>query len=279
MFQSEFIQNLLLLLVWNMGELLVFGTVMVLLQIVLFAHQGQKLWDRSSAIDISYSFILAFCTPFFYLLPIAIVDRLVQLNPTLATLPERLSDGIPLLVQVLIAVFIIDFIGYWRHRLMHTRWLWPIHAIHHSSKRMDWLSTERFHVLNYFVTLTINVVPTQLLFGPEVALLGAFLRRLYNFLIHANVRMDYGILGYLFVSPRFHHWHHSVDTAAANKNYCTFFSCIDRVFGTFYLPENKRYPDAVGEGEHIRENLVVQFMHPFKVWLSWFKTIGGKAGY
>jgi sterol desaturase/sphingolipid hydroxylase (fatty acid hydroxylase superfamily) len=268
MIQNEFIQKLLYLLIWNAGELIVFGLMMILLQVFLSAHKEQKMWDRSSVIDISYSFILAFCTPFFYLVPISIVDSLVQQNPTLASFPSQLSEGIPLLLQVLIAVFIIDFIGYWRHRMMHTKWLWPIHAIHHCSKRLDWLSNERFHFLNYFITLTINVVPTQLLFGPEVALLGALLRRLYNFVIHTNVRMDYGIASYIFVSPRFHHWHHSADEIVADKNYCTFFSCIDWMFGTYYLPGDKRYPDTIGERDHIKENLIVQLLHPFKVWKS-----------
>lgn len=266
--QNEFVQNLLYLLVFNAGELLVFGSMMLLLQMFLVAYRGQKFWDRSSVIDISYSFILAFCTPFFYLIPISIVEQLVQLSPALETLPERLSSGVPFVVQLLIALFIIDFIGYWRHRMMHSRWLWPIHAVHHCSKRLDWLSTERFHVLNYAITLTINTIPTQLLFGPEVALLGAMLRRFYNFLIHANVRMDFGIANYVFVSPRFHHWHHSVDKEAADKNYCTFFSFIDWTFGTFYLPGDKRYPDAIGERDNIKESLVAQFLHPFKVWKS-----------
>ena len=112
-------------------------------------------------------------------------------------------------------------------------------------------------------------MPSQLLFGLEAALLAAFLRRFYNFFIHANIRLDYGVAGYVFVSPLFHHWHHSKDELAANKNYCTFFSCIDWIFGTFYLPESRRYPDVVGEKDNIKENVTAQFMHPFKVLLSW----------
>ena len=267
--ENEFIQNLLRTLTWNAGELLFFGLIMLLLQALLHVYQKQKTWDRSSVIDLTYSFFLAFCTPFFYIVPIAIVDSLVQQSPSLITLPARLSGDLPLLLQLFIALFIVDFISYWRHRIMHSRWLWPVHAIHHCSKRLDWLSTERFHALNYFVSLTINVIAIQLLFGPEVALLAAFLRRFYNFLIHANVRMDYGIASYVFVSPRFHHWHHSADLEASNKNYCTFFSCIDWLFGTYYMPENKRYPSVIGERDNIEESFIVQFIHPFKVWLSW----------
>ncbi len=46
-----------------------------------------------------------------------------------------------LIVQVLTALFILDFFGYWRHRLMHSKHLWSFHSIHHSSRQVDWLST------------------------------------------------------------------------------------------------------------------------------------------
>ncbi len=266
---KEFIQKIVTQLAWNAAELLVFGVIMMLLQIFLFSYSNQKLWDKSSLIDLGNSFILAFCTPFFLILPMGVVDKLIQLNPAVTTLSIDLANHMSLGLQVLIAVFVIDFIGYWRHRLMHTRWLWPIHSIHHCSKRMDWLANERFHVLNYLIITTITIVITQIFFGPVVVLISAFLRRFYNFLIHSNVRMDYGILGYVFVSPRFHHWHHSADATIINSNYCTFFSCIDWVFGTFHLPKGGSYPSTIGEPDHIKENLLTQFLHPFKVWGSW----------
>ena len=31
---------------------------------------------------------------------------------------------------LLATVVVSDLVGYWRHRLMHTVWLWPAHAIH-----------------------------------------------------------------------------------------------------------------------------------------------------
>lgn len=49
----------------------------------------------------------------------------------------------------LVAVaFVGDFIAYWRHRLEHTRWLWPAHAIHHSDTEVSWLTLLRFHPIN-----------------------------------------------------------------------------------------------------------------------------------
>src|SRR5262245_46398252 len=46
----------------------------------------------------------------------------------------------PSWLQACEIVFIGDFLGYWIHRLFHhNAWLWPFHAIHHSSEQLDWL--------------------------------------------------------------------------------------------------------------------------------------------
>ena len=172
----------------NTMQLVIFGVVMVILQFIWPAYKKQKLWDKSSSIDIAYSFILAFLTPFFYAIAIGFSDSIIQLSPVLSAIPAAFSAKWPFIVQLFIAVFLIDLVSYWRHRLMHTKWLWPIHAIHHSSIRLDWLSTERFHVFNYFITTIINTLVVQIMFGPELALYGSILRRFYNFFIHANVK-------------------------------------------------------------------------------------------
>src|SRR5688572_18543237 len=57
---------------------------------------------------------------------------------------------------LVMAVFLGDFIGYWRHRLEHTKWLWPTHAIHHSDEEMTWLTLNRFHPINRITTTIID---------------------------------------------------------------------------------------------------------------------------
>ncbi|MEZ6092596.1 MAG: hypothetical protein R3C05_32215, partial [Pirellulaceae bacterium] len=44
--------------------------------------------------------------------------------------PQIWSD-VPVWLLVPGVVLAMDFADYWNHRLMHTRWLWPIHSIHH----------------------------------------------------------------------------------------------------------------------------------------------------
>lgn len=257
--------GILKIILSNSMELLAFGVVMVILQVIWPAYKKQKEWDDSSVIDIMYSFMLAFLTPLFYAVAIGFSNGLLQCIPSLSSLSYTLMEW-PFLLQLFVAIFLIDLVSYWRHRLMHTQWLWPIHAIHHSSTRLNWLSTERFHVLNFFITTIINTLAVQIFLGPEIALYGSLARRFYNFFIHANVNISFGKLGYIVVSPQFHHWHHSAEPQAQNKNYCTFFSCIDWVFGTFYLPEKAASPQHLGIPAPVEENLWKQFLYPFVVW-------------
>jgi hypothetical protein len=37
-------------------------------------------------------------------------------------------NNLPSVLVALAAVFVGDFVGYWRHRFEHTRLLWPAHA-------------------------------------------------------------------------------------------------------------------------------------------------------
>jgi sterol desaturase/sphingolipid hydroxylase (fatty acid hydroxylase superfamily) len=167
-------------------------------------------------------------------------------------------------LQLLLATFLIDFTGYWRHRLMHTRFPWPFHAIHHGSKQLDWLSNERFHPVDAYVTYLLNLTVLFLFFeDPFVFALALPMRAAYSMYIHSNVKISYGPLNTVFVSPLFHHWHHAANEMA-DKNYCTFFSFLDRMFGTYYLPNNKEEPASVGLAkDDLANRFWPQMVYPF----------------
>src|SRR4030095_12957580 len=67
-------------------------------------------------------------------------------------------------------VFLGDFFSYWRHRLEHTRLLWPAHAIHHSDTEMTWLTLGRFHPIDRAVTAGVDIALLALLGFPDLAL-------------------------------------------------------------------------------------------------------------
>jgi sterol desaturase/sphingolipid hydroxylase (fatty acid hydroxylase superfamily) len=175
----------------------------------------------------------------------------------------------PLGVQVLVGSLLTDLAGYWRHRLTHTRALWPAHAVHHSSVELDWLSTNRFHPIDQIITAFVQIfVLWALGFSQAAIALCATVRGLYGMFIHANVRLGYGPLDFVFVSPRQHRWHHSADPAARDKNFSTLFSIWDVVFGTFYNPRG-REPTELGLGdERLPNNYLVHLGYPFVKWFG-----------
>jgi sterol desaturase/sphingolipid hydroxylase (fatty acid hydroxylase superfamily) len=152
-------------------------------------------------------------------------------------IPREVWIGLPLWLTLFLAVFLGDFIGYWRHRLEHTAILWPSHAVHHSDTQMTWLALERFHPVNRVTTFLID---TAFLLAnglpPAAVTVSNLLRHYYGYLIHADLPWTYGPLGRVIVSPAMHRWHHAADRAAFDTNYATVFALFDWMFGTWRVP-------------------------------------------
>jgi len=171
----------------------------------------------------------------------------------------------PLAAQAIAAVVIGDLGVYGVHRLLHTvPWLWRFHAIHHSAEEMDWLIALRFHAVDLLLSrlaslgllVALNVAPAAL-----AAFVVVFAWQ--SWLAHANVRISYGPLSRVLVSPEFHHWHHSADRDAYNMNYANVLALWDVVFGTAYLPIG-RTPDRFGIDERVPASYAGRFFFPFE---------------
>ncbi|WP_216842445.1 sterol desaturase family protein [Tabrizicola piscis] len=171
-------------------------------------------------------------------------------------------NGMPMLPVVLLGVFVGDFVGYWRHRLEHTRFLWPGHAVHHSDTEMTWLTLQRFHPFNKITTFVIDTGVLLVLGLPiEAIVANNLVRHYYGYLIHADLPWTYGPLGRVFVSPAMHRWHHAADRAAFDTNYATVFSIFDQAFGTFRVPGPCNVP--LGVTDQMAPTLVGQLGYAF----------------
>ncbi len=172
----------------------------------------------------------------------------------------------PLWAQAIEVLVIGDFLGYWSHRWFHNAsFLWPIHAVHHSSEQVDWLSSVRVHPLDTMITRLIQIIPLYVVgfSGNALAPYTVFLT-IYSIYIHANVAWDYGpVFKYVFSSPTFHRWHHSAEEVALYKNFSGFLPIFDLIFGTAYFPD--RRPIAYGlYGDRLSANIFTQLWYPFK---------------
>jgi sterol desaturase/sphingolipid hydroxylase (fatty acid hydroxylase superfamily) len=180
------------------------------------------------------------------------------------TLPTETWTNVPNWLVVVVAVFVGDFVGYWRHRLEHTPFLWPTHAIHHSDTAMTWTTLFRFHPFNRLTTALIDTSALALLGLPPYALAANLLvRHYYGMFIHMDLPWTYGPLGRVLVSPAMHRWHHVRDAHGAGVNFATVFSVFDQAFRTHYTPGPCTAP--LGVRDEIGQGALAQLAWPFKV--------------
>jgi sterol desaturase/sphingolipid hydroxylase (fatty acid hydroxylase superfamily) len=183
-----------------------------------------------------------------------------RLHLPTAGLWTRLAPG----QALLLTVFVGDFVGYWRHRAQHSKWLWPAHAIHHSDTRLTWFSLERMHPVDRFGS-ALDTVVLAALGVPFWAQAGnVFVRHYYGYLIHADLPWTFGKAGWILNSPAMHRWHHARDVTGSGSNFATVFSVFDRLFGTFHLPGPCEA--ELGVREDMGRGALGQYLHPFKAW-------------
>jgi sterol desaturase/sphingolipid hydroxylase (fatty acid hydroxylase superfamily) len=237
---------------------------------------NQPRWRRGSGLDTLYWFVTPMISQILSMVCIAIALLPFYLLMGRSLDWQSIITGYgpishwPIWAQGLIAVIVGDFIGYWTHRLHHTRYLWDVHAVHHSSDVMDWLSAVRVHPINDVVSRVCQAFPLLLLgFSPlSVEAYTPFLSA-YVALIHANVRWTYGPIGYLFASPAFHRWHHTVEKEGEGKNFAGIFSIYDWIFGTFHLPQNQQPKNFGLIDQPMTEKFIGQMLYPLRQWLSY----------
>ncbi|MBK8208468.1 MAG: sterol desaturase family protein [Planctomycetes bacterium] len=168
-------------------------------------------------------------------------------------------------LQFVLVVLTVEFANYWVHRAFHrVPWLWRLHAVHHSSREMDWLAGSRLHLGDILITRAAGFVPVFVL-GFEQGPIYAYvlLISFHAVLIHANARIEFGWLDRVLTSPKFHHWHHADKPEALDKNFAVLVPLWDDLFGTAL--RTRQWPQSYGliDGE-MPESWAAQFVHPFR---------------
>jgi len=170
---------------------------------------------------------------------------------------------LPLWGQILVGLTVVDFFGYWVHRLFHGP-LWRIHIVHHSPPVLDWLAAARVHPLNELIARPLSLLPALAL-GVSPVALAPILPALtfYALFLHANVSWDFGPLRRVIASPRFHRWHHSSEPGAQGENLSGFLPVWDILFGTWHMPRD-RVPHRPGTSEPVPQSFLGQLAYPFR---------------
>jgi hypothetical protein len=135
----------------------------------------------------------------------------------------------------LVAFLVLDFAGYWSHRVAHEyNIFWNSHIIHHSSEEFNLACALRQSISSIFKIFTFLLVPAALLGVPgKVIATVAPLHLFAQFWYHTRHIGKMGWLEYIIVTPSHHRVHHAINPEYLDRNYSQIFIFWDKLFGTF----------------------------------------------
>lgn len=203
---------------------------------------------------------------FIILATIALVGALGL--PRLSLSTAAISIGAPFIDVILqgamiffTACFLGDFSYYWWHRAQHKiPVLWEMHKLHHSDENLNTTTIYRSHFLEPAGQALVRGLTIGLIFdtteAPQTALAvvaGGLLPVLWDYFIHANVRINaLNRLLPFFSVPQYHWIHHSNQPEHQDTNFAIWLPMFDIAFGSYYRPRVDEYPPTgLSTGERI----------------------------
>jgi len=155
-------------------------------------------------------------------------------------------------VIALAASFVVlDFSGYWMHRLLHKiPLLWRLHALHHSDTDLDVTTTIRHHPIESLVQMLLDATLTLLLgLNPDAIVLYAGVALAAQTFQHGNVVLPQRLrwLNRWLITPDLHRLHHSTDYAENNSNFGDLVPLWDHLFSTLRLNFEGEYKVGLSE--------------------------------
>lgn len=144
--------------------------------------------------------------------------------------------------------FVVDYLYYWNHRILHHRRLFPLHIVHHTVKHMDVFATSRNSLMTSFfiVYLWANGFLLYITDFNSGVLLGMSLSASLDIWKHASLgkhhpQLQRRLSQMGIMTPMDHAWHHA---QRLNKNYGANLNWYDRWHRTYYASET--YPERMG---------------------------------
>jgi len=152
-------------------------------------------------------------------------------------------SGWPMWLQLVVFFILLDFVQWFTHTLLHKyEFLWNFHKVHHSVKEMGFAAHLRYHWMENILYKPLKTFAVMLLFGfePEQAYIVHFTAIAIGHLNHANVKVTWGPLKYIFNNPVMHLYHHAyhLPEGKYGVNFGISLSLWDYIFKTNYIPED-----------------------------------------
>ena len=180
------------------------------------------------------------------------------------------KEAMPTLVFILIFFILNDFVQWFTHVLLHKfEFLWKFHKVHHSVKEMGFAAHLRYHWMENLFYKPLKTLVVMIFVGaePEQAFFIHFFAVLIGHLNHANIKITWGPLKYIFNNSVMHLYHHVKELPAGMSNGINFgisLSLWDYIFKTNYIPEDSGTVEIGFEGdEKFPTNVISQSLYGF----------------
>lgn len=154
----------------------------------------------------------------------------------LSLLPAAPEGGpvrpLAIVLEVLAGMVVFDLAFYVSHRLLHTRWLWPLHEVHHRYRLVSFWVRNTEHVGQVFVVALFAAPVSLILADPEATIVYFLLSTSWNVIQHSGVEVfpRWPWVARVFVTSTHHSMHHT----EVDCNFGYFFNFWDQVFGTLH---------------------------------------------
>ena len=230
----------------------------------------RTLWASRSGLFDMFMFLLERVTgPMMAIGEIAAMTFVARLISTmfgsLHIQPVGELTGLALATCAVLGFVITDLASYLAHYLMHhVPALWEIHKLHHSASVLSPFTSSRSHPIERKLNGLVGCLLSGVFFGlvgvffnatiGQLLMVIATARFIFDLLLlnsirHSDLKISFGLLEWVFVSPRVHQLHHSADPRHWNRNMGIVLSLWDHIFGTFHKVEKgEGFTFGIGEG-------------------------------
>ena len=180
---------------------------------------------------------------------------------------------LPLWLEVVIAVVVLDGVIYLQHVMVHAvPAFWRLHRMHHADQDFDVTTGARFHPFEILLSMAIKLAAVAALGPPALGLL------LFEVLLNATSMFNHGnlklpvaldrVVRLIIVTPDMHRVHHSSIAAETNSNFGFSLPWWDHLFGT-YRAQPQAGHEAMTIGLHsfrepVDQRLDKMLLQPFK---------------
>ena len=225
---------------------------LIIVSIVVWGLEIAFPWRKNQKFIRKDFWLNAFYMFFNFFIFAIILESVYILFETYFTAHGLLMDKIALLNEqsptwlIIIVFFVLsDFVQWFTHLLLHRyNFLWRFHKVHHSVEEMGFSAHLRYHWMENIFYKPLKTLALMLVIGaqPEHAFFVHFFSITIGHLNHANVRITWGPLKYVFNNSVMHLYHHAKELPADRArgvNFGISLSIWDYIFKKNYIPQDK----------------------------------------